>query len=55
MGLKDLAVHVDHRVDRTQGQELAVALAARCDAHLTGVYVDPVPVASRRGDCWPAG
>lgn len=45
MELRDLAVHLDHRAGRTQGQELAIALAARCDAHLTGVYVDPVPVA----------
>jgi len=45
MGIEDLAVHVDHRDTCREGLELAVALAARTNAHLTGIYVDSVPVA----------
>lgn len=45
MNLVDLAVHVDHSSQCQVGLDMAVALAQRCEAHLTGVYVDSVPMA----------
>ena len=45
MQFRDLAVHVDHRPESRKGLEVAVALAARHGAHLTGVFVDSVPLA----------
>lgn len=45
MSIKDLAVHVDHGEQCRPGVELAIALAERIGAHLTGVYVDSVPMA----------
>ena len=45
MSIKDLAVHVDHRDHCRPGIELAIALAERTGAHLTGIYVDSVPMA----------
>jgi len=43
--IRDLAVHVDHREKCRKGLQVAVDLAERCRAHLTGIYVDSVPVA----------
>jgi len=45
MSIKDLAVHVDHGERCRPGVELAIALAERSGAHLTGIYVDSVPMA----------
>lgn len=45
MNIRDLAVHVDHRERCRKGLDVAVGLAERCGAHLTGLYVDSVPVA----------
>ena len=45
MNLVDLAVHVDHSSKCQVALDMAVALAQRCEAHLTGVYVDSVPMA----------
>lgn len=45
MNLVDLAVHVDHSDKCQVGLDMALAIAQRCDAHLTGVYVDSVPMA----------
>lgn len=45
MSIKDLAVHVDYGEQCRPGVELAIALAERMAAHLTGVYVDSVPLA----------
>lgn len=45
MNIRDLAVHVDYRDRCRKGLDVAVALAERCAAHLTGIYVDSVPVA----------
>ena len=45
MDLVDLAVHVDHRQQSKPGLDVAIALAERCNAHLTAVYVDPAPLA----------
>ena len=45
MNLVDLAVHVDHSGQCQVGLDMALALAQRCEAHLTGVYVDSVPMA----------
>jgi len=45
MKLVDLAVHLDHGSQCQVGLDLAVVLAQRCEAHLTGVYVDSVPMA----------
>jgi nucleotide-binding universal stress UspA family protein len=46
MPLKDLAVHVDHRDHCRAGLSVASALAERTRAHLTGVYVDSVPMSA---------
>jgi nucleotide-binding universal stress UspA family protein len=45
MTIRDLAVHVDYRDRCRKGLDVAVGLAERCAAHLTGIYVDSVPVA----------
>jgi nucleotide-binding universal stress UspA family protein len=45
MTIRDLAVHVDYRDRCRKGLDVAVGLAERCAAHLTGVYVDSVPIA----------
>ena len=45
MNLVDLAVHVDRSSKCQVGLDMAAALAQRCEAHLTGVYVDSVPLA----------
>lgn len=45
MKIRDLAVHVDYRERCRKGLEVAVGLAERCQAHLTGLYVDSVPMA----------
>jgi len=45
MNLVDLAVHVDHSAKCQVGLDMALAIAQRCEAHLTGVYVDSVPMA----------
>lgn len=45
MNIRDLAVHVDYRDRCRKGLDVAVGLAERCAAHLTGLYVDSVPVA----------
>lgn len=46
MNIRDIAVHVDHREQCRPGLEVAAALAARLSAHLSGIYVDSVPMAS---------
>ncbi len=45
MQIQDIAVGVDHRDASRVALEVACGLAARVDAHLTGIYVDPVPMA----------
>jgi len=45
MNIRDLAVHVDYRDRCRKGLEVAMGLAERCQAHLTGLYVDSVPIA----------
>ena len=44
MSIKDLAVHVDHSEHCRPALELALALTERTGAHLSAIYVDPVPV-----------
>lgn len=44
MSIKDLAVHVDHSEHCKPGLEVAIALAERTGAHLSAIYVDPIPV-----------
>ncbi len=44
MSIKDLAVHVDHKEQCRKGLDVALRLAERASAHLTGIYVDSVPV-----------
>ncbi len=44
MSYKNLCVHVDYRPRCRAGVKLAVELAEHFSAHLTGVFVDPVPM-----------
>ncbi len=44
MGYKNLCVHVDYRPRCRTSIKLAVEMAENFDAHLTGVFVDPVPM-----------
>ncbi len=44
MGIKNIGVHVDYRSQCRASVKLAVDLAEHFDAHLTGLFVDPIPM-----------
>ena len=44
MSYKNLCVHMDYRPRYRSSVNLALELAEHFDAHLTGVFVDPIPL-----------